>query len=764
MLEFVLKEVWTVEKEELNHIRLFDFFLPDHRDALLVVNEEGKYCELITYQGLLERKNMSSYVVYGNDMFAKAYEFYDVLENRECLLPVLNTESELVSFFCWNAQIGRPAFRIQDCDNVKHIFISGCDEVNIGILKKLRDMPDFKEKQIFLAGEGWELIVPLLGLPGNCHITDRFLEEADAVWIKSGGDIDLQTAESYVSTYVLRDEFKSKRIFVYGANLNGQMILANLEFMGIHVHGIVDDACMEETNFMIWPIVKSEDIRNQPDVLVVCEGWLHPEVSRKLQGSCEVYSYGAVFQWNELLNQKKYVLLYESAHALGKVRKRVESCGGEVWDEVSVYELTEERIEKIKNMDVNLVFSLVSEGWYKTDRYCYVLAKKLGKKIYRPMPFLHRDLGVLQATIPFVRIRDAQRRGRKFVLYGMNETYSAVWQKIFRYLGIDFDYFVDKEMREGDNVRSVYDLLYEDTGRILLVLAFDVHKWRSVGEDLESMGFSGRNVLGMHLFSELILDAGVDIQLGHVMLCEDEKLEQYPGYHMYGTEGKGKYTIVTLGGSTTTDVVYRVKSWPRYLYDKLKDDRDIVIYNAAMDGFNSCQELMKLLRDVCALRPDLVISFSGVNDMLIGENDNPFLPEYLNLVWERLPVKSWGGNKKHLPKKEELRAFDFWYRMEGIMHVVSNMFGAKFVCFAQPIMYSQEKLTQERRWAFERSEHKKNAVEFRRKSRQIREEWFIDLTDILDGHPEVFMDCVHVDEEGNKIIADHIYHHIKPYL
>lgn len=760
MLEFIQKEVWVVEKEEINRSWLFSFFLPDNRDVLLIVNNQGKYSELITYDGLLQRKNMSSYVVCGSDMFAKAHQFYDDLENREMLLPILNAEFEIISFFRWNAQIERATFRMQDCVNVKNIFISGCDEVNIRILKELNDAQECKEKEIFLSGEGWEIMVSLLGLSGNCHIVERLPEKQDAVLIKSGGDIDLQTAESYVTTYTLKEKIKSKKIFVYGANLNGQMILSNLEFMEVHVHGIIDDKCNKEKKFLIWPIVKSKDIIGKPDVIVVCEKWRWTEINQRLQSACQVYAYEDIFQWDESLNEKKYVLLYDSVHALEKVKRNIESCSGEIEDEISVHKLTEKMIDT----EANMVFPLQFSSWFKTDRYCYVLSKKLKRKIYRTMPYLHRDITALQVTNPFVRIHNAIRQGRKFILYGTNETYSAIWQKLFRYLELDFESVFDDEPERGKDIKNVYDLMYESDENILLVLGFDTYKWSRVCENLKSMGFSGKSVLGMHQFEELVLDATVDIQLGHIMLYEGEELEQYLGYQMYGAEGKDKYKIVTLGGSTTADAVYRVKSWPNCLYDKMKSDRDVVIYNAAVDGYSSSQELLKLLRDVCALRPNLVISFSGFNDLMTRENGNPFLPLYLGIVWESLPVRHWGGSLKQLPVEEELKGFDFWYKMEEIMNSISSILGFKFICFAQPMLPSQENLSQEKRWIFEREDDRKSAVEFRKKAGKIKQEWFVDMTDILDDSPEVFFDLIHVNEEGNRIIAEHIYHHIKRYL
>lgn len=766
MLEFIQKEIWVIEKEDINRSKLFNFFLPDNRAALLAVNAAGKFHELITYEGLLQGKDMRSYVVCGSDMFDKANRFYDVLDNRELLLPILNTEFEIISFFRWNAQIERATFRMQDCDGVRNIFISGCDEVNIRILQQLDAAQIYKEKQIFLCGEGWEVVLSYIKLSGSYEVVEQLPQKQEAVLIKSGGGIDLHTAESYVTTYTLKEEFKSKRIFVYGANLNGQMILANLEFMGVHVHGIIDDECEEENSFLIWPIVKSKDIIGQPDIIVVCAGFLHSKIYQLLGDACALVVYENIFQWDETLNKEKYILIYESVNALEEVKKKINLCGGEVSGEFLVHNLTKDKIEELKKEKANLVFALPSAEVLKYNKSCNVLSERLKRNIYRTTPYLCSDFHRLEVTNPFVRINNAKTQGRKIFLYGIKETYGAVWQKLFRYLGIDFDGMVDDNPGEQSGIKSVYDLMYEEIDSVFLILGFDAYKWHMICNNLESMGFSDRNVLGMLEFSASVLDAVVDIQLGHVILCEGEEIQQYPGFHIIGGERKNNYKIVTLGGSTTDDAIYRgkLRSWPQCLFDKLKSEKEIVIYNAAVSGYTSCQEVLKLLRDVCALRADLIISFSGVNDLLVRENDNPFLSGYLADVWKQLPISHWGGISKQLSEGKELRGFDFWYTMEEIMYSISSIFGAKFLCFAQPIMFSQEKLSQERRWEFERIEAKKSAIEFRKKAGRIEKDWFVNLTDILDNEPQVFVDFVHVDEEGNNIIADHIYRHIEHIL
>ncbi len=549
MLEFIQKEIWVVEKEDLNRSKLFNFFLPDNRAALLAVNAAGKFHELISYEGLLQRKEMRSYVVCGGEMFAEANQFYSVLANRELLLPILNTEFEIISFFRWNAQIERATFRMQDCDGVRNIFISGCDEVNIRILQQLDAAETYKKKQIFLCGEGWEIVLSHVKFSGSYQIVEQLPENKEAVLIKAGGEVDFDTAESFVSVYTLKEEYKPKRIFVYGANLDGQMILSNLEFMGVHVHGIVDDECEKENSFLIWPIVKSKDIIGQPDVIIVCERILRTEINSRLKSDGQLVVYEDIFQWDKSLSKKKCILLYESVHALEEVRKQIESCFGEVETELSVEQLTDDMLAEVKEADGNLVFALLPSGFFKTDKYCYLLSRKLGRKVYRSIPYLHHDIWPFQSINPFVRINNAVGQGKKFILYGVYETYGSVWKKLFRYLQIDFSVVVDDISVNGREEKNIYDLMYEDIGNIFLVLGFDVHKWCHICENLQLMGFSDRNALGLFEFSELILDAAVDIQLGHVILYEKEGLKEYSGFHIIGDEGKDKFKIVTLGGA-----------------------------------------------------------------------------------------------------------------------------------------------------------------------------------------------------------------------
>ena len=100
-----------------------------------------------------------------------------------------------------------------------------------------------------------------------------------------------------------------------------------------------------------------------------------------------------------------------------------------------------------------------------------------------------------------------------------------------------------------------------------------------------------------------------------------------------------------------------------------------------------------------------------------------------------------------------------------MMYAVSTyVYGADFVCFVQPTYISKEVLTIEERLKHELNvPYRKSGLAFRKEASQLAKsyEWMVDLQDMLDERPQVFMDCVHVYEEGNRLIVNAIYNHIE---
>lgn len=77
-----------------------------------------------------------------------------------------------------------------------------------------------------------------------------------------------------------------------------------------------------------------------------------------------------------------------------------------------------------------------------------------------------------------------------------------------------------------------------------------------------------------------------------------------------------KIKIVVSGGSTS-DNFFLDHNWPKALFYRfLESGYSIDIYNGAVAGYGTTQELLKLKRDVLPLNPDIFITYNGVNEYI----------------------------------------------------------------------------------------------------------------------------------------------------
>ena len=85
--------------------------------------------------------------------------------------------------------------------------------------------------------------------------------------------------------------------------------------------------------------------------------------------------------------------------------------------------------------------------------------------------------------------------------------------------------------------------------------------------------------------------------------------------HKHCDESKEFLKIMITGGSTTDDTFSNQRSWPSFLSEILNERKiSHIIYNVGIVGYNSSQELLKIIRDINILKPHIVISNSSIND------------------------------------------------------------------------------------------------------------------------------------------------------
>ncbi len=212
-------------------------------------------------------------------------------------------------------------------------------------------------------------------------------------------------------------------------------------------------------------------------------------------------------------------------------------------------------------------------------------------------------------------------------------------------------------------------------------------------------------------FDTRVFMSTLDPHLSHLQSQElYEKNRSKPGFIIYGSEAKeSDLTIVTLGGSTTDS--HFEFNWPKKLAEILvAQGLNVHVYNGGVSGYSSNQELFKLIRDVEPLDPDIVISFSGINDLggLHYTNYYPMIHPYHVRVYKmllnqdvapsRLLPNLVRAGRKILIEKEQpdiglslgvpnsIKPASQWIRNQQIMQNISELFGIKMLTVLQPTM------------------------------------------------------------------------------
>ena len=299
----------------------------------------------------------------------------------------------------------------------------------------------------------------------------------------------------------------------------------------------------------------------------------------------------------------------------------------------------------------------------------------------------------------------------------------------------------------------------------------------------------------------LIQFNAIDPHLGYahnihdlISMYNGQDVNVLPGFIVYKSLGKGSDTldIVTLGGSTA-DVTINEFSSPKSLFQLLKVKKNVMMYNGGVAGFSSSQELIKLIRDVIPLKPDIIISLNGINDMgfVHAIDDHPMVLPYQkrlidytikrkNKITPILPssvalirsvIKKFVYDKSNDNERyinfgtvNKSTPVESWLNNIRIMHTICTEYNIQYFCFLQPVMgFGKYQMSDEEcKWYNEKEEqwpeYFLKVEEFFHPAKEICNEldYCHDLTDIFNSYENVYADPRHQNEIGVKVIADSI--------
>jgi len=229
-----------------------------------------------------------------------------------------------------------------------------------------------------------------------------------------------------------------------------------------------------------------------------------------------------------------------------------------------------------------------------------------------------------------------------------------------------------------------------------------------------------------------------------------------------------------LGGSTSDYDLYYEKSWVEYLLEYAKKNNvHMKCIDAATCGNISAQEITRLTRDLLWEKPDIVISYSRINEISLSITDHSYTHVYQEQITNAI-VKAnrglnfFGANKSctfSMGRKTESPG-EVWIANERILYSICKEFGIKFFSFLQPSLYTKCPETRKDielkevlgcELSEERIRQENLLVEYV-KSTISKYEWMKDYTTIFNSYDDdVFFDHCHLVSDKNKILAHKIY-------
>ena len=263
--------------------------------------------------------------------------------------------------------------------------------------------------------------------------------------------------------------------------------------------------------------------------------------------------------------------------------------------------------------------------------------------------------------------------------------------------------------------------------------------------------------------------------------AELRQLDYHKGYILYGHDNMAEpdaIRVVVFGGSTS-DSTLDPSPWVADFYEELKVEfGKVILFNGAVGGYNSHQELLKTIRDMHFLLPDLVISYNGANEIAKGDQFQPFVSEYELEISKKLVRSSQISFPYTLSAARILKGQNFlglkgpflgppnflskhkqWVSNLSLMKAVAKQNGSMYHAFLQPVLglgkYQPSERENEilgREWtAIHNPGFYIPAIAETKKY-----EFMTDMTEALDGLKEVYFDDCHLKPYGNKVIADQV--------
>lgn len=552
------------------------------------------------------------------------------------------------------------------------------------------------------------------------------------------------------SLYTLSEQYKNRKLIIYGVNRSSINTFARLALnYQVDIFGFWDVTNRFTGDYLVnRQIINIDQILKMNDVLVIVPKVQAKQEVRKLLGKdADVFYADEILSLNQTLQDKK-IYIYGIGNRGAVIYDSLLNQGIKI-EGVCVTEPG--RTERWCGREV-LSIRQIKQG----DNYAIILATDIeksqngmleqleGSNIEKYVSYFMPIHFITEGNF-FQVINFALLKHKNIMLYGQKSEYTLYLEEVLERYQISITHRICNE--------DIYDLEYEDIDNTCVLIAEDNElKMEWVCKTLDSMGY-GLERWDYAATGPYTLKAADRIIGKSDVLIGDSivEVEKYPGYVVYGDAEQAKIRIMVLGGSTSTDGVYRTVSWVRFFYEKLlAKGYSLVIYNGAVCGHGIVDEFLHMIRDIKPLKIDYVINFSGVCNTFQKKVANQF-----NIRAAEFALEKNSNQISGIESDETI--YDFWCRVSRLMELVAKFHGAKTYSFLQPMSAAKDKLDLAETYMFDYTDHTEYMRQFKERALAERNKFYIDLVSLLEDREEMYIDSCHYSSEANKLIAERVF-------
>lgn len=535
------------------------------------------------------------------------------------------------------------------------------------------------------------------------------------------------------------------------------ILFTEIVFMQIDIEGFVvaEDKYVGET-YMNRPVVAISQIECDENTIILVSDEVSREQISILPKDKIVYWSGAL-GFNENLKNER-VIIYGTGYGAIQIEELLDGIG----TETELYCVTKrkegvchkgkqviEASELYSYEEYSIIVSVIAE---MDKNEILEMLRNFPGKIYLRHIF---DATVIPQISLIQSIDLAIRKGREIYLYGRNKAVASMVETALSIYNIKINEYVSD--------LGLYSLGMEDVeNKVVIICDVLPECFVRDRQNVELAGFT----LEQHNYTGLVYYTASDEKLLGILNGNHDPLVGYsisyehgkPGWQIYGNEEKESIKILITGGSTSSEV-YHPENWVSKLYYKLKQQNiKITIYNGAHTGDDIVDEILRLLRDTFVLRPQIIISMSGVNDTKDKAGSNQFNPHRLVDM-----MKSFVRNGEYCSGVYDNETlYSFWNRNVGLIELIANFYGAIPFCFLQPMNIVMQDMDVWEKSIYEMESHMVGSKEFAEFSN--KESKYINLMQLFEHQNEMYMDMAHYTNKAHEIIADQVYKYIKPTI